>query len=550
MAELTGSEIIAKCLAKEGVADLFYIMGGPMLLAEATCIKEGIRMIDVRHEQAAAFACQAYSRLKQVPSVCMAASGPGVTNLVTGMANALIDCCPVVAFGGSSPLSQFGRQVFQEIDQVELMRGCCKYVDRLINLKRIPQQINFALQKAMTGKPGPVYIDCPGDMLYQKIDENLVDWSYAGRPLVDSRPLGDPRQVEALVEALQKAERPLIVSGSGVIWSRAWTEMQQFVEAAGVPFYTTPQGRGVVPDDHEYSYLAMRSSAFRDADLILVLGTRMNYIIGHASPPRFGPNATIARIDIDSAEIATAARYVDIPIVGDCKAVLGQLLTAIKGKVNPERFAPWRKKLHDGELAKRSAAGANRPAEDGDIHPVRMLEAVRDFMNRDAILCVDGQETLNFGRQTMSTFAPGHRLNSGPFGTMGVGLPFGVGAKVACPNTQVIVVHGDGSMGMNAMEMDTAIRHKIPLLIVISLNGGWTGDPKREKPGRDLGYMRYDLMCEALGGYGQYVTQPEDITPALIRAQAEVDKGRVALVNVRTDYRARFAGAAFSDYST
>ena len=550
MAELTGSEIIARCLQKEGVKDLFYIMGGPMLLAEATCIKEGIRMIDVRHEQAAAFACQAYSRLKQTPSVCMAASGPGVTNLVTGMANALVDCCPVVAFGGSSPLSQFGRQVFQEIDQVELMRGCCKYVDRLINLKRIPQQINFALQKAMTGKPGPVYIDCPGDMLYQKIDENLVDWSYAGRPLVDSRPLGDPRQVAALVSALQKAERPLIVSGSGVIWSRAWNEMQQFVEASGVPFYTTPQGRGVVPDDHEYSYLAMRSSAFRDADLIIVLGTRMNYIIGHASPPRFGPNATIARIDIDSAEIATAARYVDIPIVGDCKAVLGQLLDAIKGKVVPGNFKAWRQKLHDGEQQKRSAAGANRPAEDGDIHPVRMLEAVRDFAKRDAILCVDGQETLNFGRQTMPTFSPGHRLNSGPFGTMGVGLPFGVGAKVACPDKQVIVVHGDGSMGMNAMEMDTAIRHKIPLLIVISLNGGWTGDPKREKPGRDLGYMRYDKMCEALGGYGEYVTKAEDITPALERAQKKVDEGMVALVNVRTDYRARFAGAAFSDYST
>ena len=550
MAELTGSEIIAKCLEKEGIKDLFYIMGGPMLLAEATCIKEGIRMIDVRHEQAAAFACQAYSRLKQVPSVCMAASGPGVTNLVTGMANALVDCCPVVALGGSSPLSQFGRQVFQEIDQVELMRGCCKYVDRLINLKRIPQQINFALQKAMSGKPGPVYLDCPGDMLYQKIDENLVDWSYAGRPLIDSRPLGDPRQIAALVAALQKAERPLIVSGSGVIWSRAWHEMQQFVEAAGVPFYTTPQGRGVVPDDHEYSYLAMRSSAFRDADLIIVLGTRMNYIIGHASPPRFGPNATIARIDIDPAEIATAARYVDIPIVGDCKSVLGQLLDAVKGKLSVNNFKAWRQKLHDGEQQKRTAAGANRPADDGDIHPVRMLEAVRDFAKRDAILCVDGQETLNFGRQTMPTFSPGHRLNSGPFGTMGVGLPFGVGAKVACPDKQVIVVHGDGSMGMNAMEMDTAIRHKIPLLIVISLNGGWTGDPKREKPGRDLGYMRYDKMCEALGGYGEYITKAEDIRPALERAQKKVDEGMVALVNVRTDYRARYAGASFSDYST
>ena len=179
-----------------------------------------------------------------------------------------------------------------------------------------------------------------------------------------------------------------------------------------------------------------------------------------------------------------------------------------------------------------------------------MLEEVRDFAKRDAILCVDGQETLNFGRQTMPTFSPGHRLNSGPFGTMGVGLPFGVGAKVACPDKQVIVVHGDGSLGMNSMEMDTAMRHKIPLLIVVSLNGGWTGDPEREKPGRDLGYMRYDKMCEALGGYGEYVTKPEDIRPALERGQAKVDEGMVALINVRTDYRARYGGVRFSDYST
>src|SRR3954463_5393666 len=346
MAELTGSEIIARCLQKEGVQDLFYIMGGPMLLAEAVCIKEGIRMIDVRHEQAAAFACQAYSRLKQVPSVCMAASGPGVTNLITGMAHALVDCAPVVAFGGSSPISQFGRQVFQEIDQVELMRGCCKHVDRVHNIKRIPQHVNWALQRAITGKPGPVYVDMPGDILYQKIDENLVDWSYAGRPIMDSRPLGDPRRVDELVKALAEAKQPLIVSGSGVIWSRAWNEMQAFVEAAGIPFYTTPQGRGVVPDDHPCSFLSMRNTAFADADLIIVLGTRMNYIIGHAAPPRFGANAKIARIEIDAEELGRSARNVDIPILGDCKSVLEQLLEALPAKT-ADKFTGWRQTLAD-----------------------------------------------------------------------------------------------------------------------------------------------------------------------------------------------------------
>src|SRR5271157_2766872 len=210
MAELTGSEILAKCLQKEGVKDIFFIMGGPMLLAESSCIKEGIRMIDVRHEQAAAFMGQAYSRLLQKPSVCMAASGPGVINPTTGIANALIDCCPVVAVGGSSPIGQNGRQVFQEIDQLAIMKPCTKWADRVYNLKRIPEQVNFAFQKAMSGKPGPVYLDFPGDILYAKIPEEQVDWSLSGRPLLNARPLGDPSQIDALVDAIAKACRPIM----------------------------------------------------------------------------------------------------------------------------------------------------------------------------------------------------------------------------------------------------------------------------------------------------------------------------------------------------
>ncbi len=185
MAELTGSEILAKSLKNEGTDILFFLMGGPMLLAESSCIKEGIRPLDVRHEQSAAFMAQAYSRLLQKPSVCMAASGPGTINLTTGIANALIDCCPVVAIGGSSPIGQNGRQVFQEIDQLAIMKPCTKWAERVYNLKRIPEQVNVAFQKAMSGKPGPVYLDFPGDVLYAKIPEEQVDWSLSGRPLLE-----------------------------------------------------------------------------------------------------------------------------------------------------------------------------------------------------------------------------------------------------------------------------------------------------------------------------------------------------------------------------
>jgi len=548
MAELTGNEILARCLKAQGVKDIFFIMGGPMLDAETACIQEGIRLIDTRHEQGAAYMAQAYSRVTQGPGVCMAASGPATLNFSTGLANALIDCCPVVALGGSSPISQFGRQVFQEIDQVKALEGCVKYADRVHNLKRLPQQINFAFQKALNGKPGPVYLDFPGDVLYMTVDEAQVDWSYMGRPIVKARPYAEPKALNALVDAINKARQPIIVSGSGVLWSHAWDEMKTFVEKAGIPFYTTPQGRGVVPDDHPYSYLTMRNDAFREADLIIILGTRTNYVIGHALPPRFSADAKVARIDIDPEEMGNSARNIDLPIVGDCKSVLQQLCEAVDART-AERFQPWRQKLADGEAKKRMRAGGNYPT-DGDIHPLRLCEEIKNFMQREAILSVDGQEILNFGRQSIPTFVPGHRLNSGPFGTMGVGLPFAVGAKAAKPDAQVICLHGDGSFGQNAMELDTAVRHKLPLLCVISLNGGWTADPERNKPGRDLGYTRYDKMAEALGCYAEYVEEPEDIRPALQRAWQKVEEGMVGFVNVKTDYRARATTVRFSSRET
>ena len=184
------------------------------------------------------------------------------------------------------------------------------------------------------------------------------------------------------------------------------------------------------------------------------------------------------------------------------------------------------------------------------IHPLRLCKEVRDFIDRDGILCVDGQEILNYGRQAMPSFEPGHRLNSGVFGTMGVGMPFGVGAKAAKPDKQVVVVHGDGSFGLNAMELDTAVRHNLPITVVISLNGGWTGDPDGSKPGRDLGYTRYDKMAESLGCHAEYVEQPDDIRAALDRARKANDEGKVALVNVKTDHTARATTTAFTNYAT
>jgi thiamine pyrophosphate-dependent acetolactate synthase large subunit-like protein len=550
MTKISGSAVLARALKRRGTNEIFFLMGGPMLEAENACIREGIRMIDVRHEQAAALMAQAQSRLLQKPGVCMAASGPGVINLTTGLANALIDCSPVVAIGGSAPIRQIGRGTFQEIDQIEVMKGCVKWSERVYDPMRIPEHVNNAFQNAINGKPGPVYLDLPHEVLNGLVEEEDVDWSACDRPLAIARSQADPERVQELVAALHKAKRPLILSGSGVIWSRGWDEMRQLVEKAGIPFFTTPQGRGVVPDDHDLSFLSMRSTAFKETDFILVLGTRMNYIISQASAPRFNADAVIARIDIDATEISTAPRRVDIPLVGDCKAVLTQILAALGDKVTPHCYQEWRKKLSDGAAAKADRARSETQPREAEIHPRQLCEAINGMAARDAILAVDGQDILNFGRQTMPTFMPGHRLNSGPFGMMGVGLPFALGAKIACPDKQVICVHGDGSFGLNAMELDTAVRHNIPILVVISLNGGWTGDPKKQKPGRDLGYTRFDLMAEALGCYGVYIEKLEDLQGALVKAQREVDKGRVAVVNVRTDFRAQAETFNFASYVT
>jgi acetolactate synthase-1/2/3 large subunit len=239
-----------------------------------------------------------------------------------------------------------------------------------------------------------------------------------------------------------------------------------------------------------------------------------------------------------------------LALVGDAKAVLRQLTTAASGHIDLSHYAAWRDQLAAIESAKAPAAEAKLANDASPIHPLRLCKEIRDFMDRDAILCVDGQEILNYARQTIPSFHAGHRLNSGPFGTMGVGLPFGVGAKAARPDRKVIVLHGDGSFGLNGMELDTAVRHQLPLLVIISLNGGWTADPDRVKPGRELGYTRFDLMAQALGCHGQYVERAEDIRGALQRASAAVDQGRVALVNVVTDWRARATTASFTSFST
>lgn len=546
MTLVNGSQILVRSLKSHGVDTMFFLMGGPMIDAMLGCIDLGMRSIDVRHEQAAAMMAHAYSRLTNKVGVCMAASGPGVTNLVTGVANAWADAAPLLAVGGACSTNVWGRGAFQEMDQVALFRPITKWAERVVDIQRIPDMVATALRQATSGKPGPVYLDIGGDLLYQKVEESEIYYPDANLTAARHRPAGNPEAIRDAIDCLAGARRPIIISGSGILWSEASAELQRFVEATGIPFYTTPQGRGVVPDDHELSFLHARSVAFKEADLLFVIGTRANYISGHLTPPRFSAEAKLIQVNIDPMELGIT-RECDVGIVGDAKVVLQQLCAELPKQFSPGRYRDWINYLDAVNRDKGAKSLDKMSSDKRPIHPLRLCKEIGEFLDRDAIIVVDGQEILNYGRQSIRTFVPGHRLNSGPFGTMGVGLPFGIGAKVAQPGKQVLVLHGDGSFGLNAMELDTAVRHKIPVVTVISLNGGWTAVEGYRKPGRDLGYTRYDKMAETLGCHGEYVEDPAEIKPALARAFAS---GLPAVVNVLTDSTARAVTAKFSTYVT
>ena len=541
MAKVDGNSLVVKSLKDEGVDTVFYITGGPMVDVASKCIEIGFNSVDVRHEQGASMAAHAYSRVLGKPGVCFAASGPGVTNLITGVGNAYLDAVPVVALGGASAMSQDGMGAFQEMDQVGMFKPITKMSERIKDARRIPEIINKAFRVATSGQPGPVYVDLPGDVLYRVVEEEEV--TFPKRPHQVPRVAGDPALIQEAVALLKAAERPLVITGTGIMWSGAMQELQEFVETTGIPFYTTPQGRGVIPEDHALSFLGARNRAWKEADVVLIVGTRLNFILGFGQAPRFAEDVKMIQVDIADEEIGRN-RAVDVGIVGDAKMVLRQLTDEASDSFRGRDELAWIDTLRGHDQRSQEKMNAIMQAESSPMHPLRLCKEVRDFMDRDAIIVVDGHEILNFARQSVPTNAPGHRVNAGPNGCMGVAVPFGLGAKVAKPDTQVIVLSGDGSFGMNGMEIDTMVRKNIPAIIVISNNGGWAGAGVMNA-GRDLGFSRYDEMAKVFGGHGEFVERPEDIRPALERAVAS---GKPAVINVITDPSARSSTQSFAAY--
>lgn len=528
----TASELLARTMQARGVRTIFHITGAPNIQLTRECEKLGMALIGVRHEGAAAAMAFAHARVTGQPAVCLAPAGPGAVNMIPTAVHAMAEETPMIMLGGSSPLATRGTGSFQELDQVVLFAPAVKQTLQVTRPDDIGRLFDEALAVATAPRQGPVYLDLPGDVLNAACDE---DGPIAPAPATRPTPLPPaPAQIDAILDALAKAQRPLIVSGSGIIWAGASAAMEAFVDLAGVPFYTTPQGRGVVSEDHPLALLRARTLAFREADFVLSIGTRSNFIIGHLKPPRWARDVTVAMVNLDGEELARTAPA--IAVQSDARLVLEALNARLRDRpADTRRLAPWIDHLRrkDAAAGARMAAMASNDAH--PIHPLRLMAEIAKVLDHEAIVIEDGHDTLGFCRHSLTSHRPGHRINPGTMGNVGLGVPFGIGAKAARPGSRVFVVSGDSAFGWNGIEIDTACRHGLPIICVIVNNGGITAkpqDPAAEMPGQDLGTPDYQLVATAFGGHGERVERVADIAPALQRAIAS---GLPAIINVIVD---------------
>lgn len=545
MAEVEGSALVAQSIQREGIETLFGLAGGPIQDIMGFAPHFGVRPIGVRHEQAATFAAAAYGYVRNQVGVAVLAAGPAVSNGVTGAHVAYDNCFPLVILGGSGP--QRGRYTgtFQETENVPMFKGITKMAVQVESTARIPEYMAMAFRKARTGRPGPVYLDLPSDVIQNGVDEESVRWP--SNYYTDAPPMGNPDQVRRAADLLLNAERPMMIVGKGVRWSEPTAELRELIESLGMPYITSPMGRGFIPDDHPLNLGAARSAIMGNADVVLVVGSRLNWMFEFGR--RFPPDARIIHIDIEAEEIGFN-RAVDVGIVGDARAVLGQMLAEVEGKT-----AGMRERAEEGpwltSLRNQVEGNAGRIADrlNSDAKPIlthRLLHEVSQVFPRETIYSVDGQTTLATGRQVLQSYTPASRLNSGSNGCMGVGVPFAIGAKLARPDVPVVSVNGDCAFGFNAMEMETAVRCQLPIVFIINNNSGIVGGSLEAHMGLPEGYeervatytpdIRYDRILEAFGGHTENVTEPSEINAALQRAFQATQEGRVACVNVISDH--------------
>ncbi len=535
MGKVTGATLMARSLKRQGVEFMFGIVGFPVQPIAAAAQEAGIKYIGMRNEQSASYAAQAVGYLTGRPGACLVVSGPGVVHGLAGLANAQQNFWPMILIGGASPTYQNGMGSFQEERQVLIATPFCKFAHGVEHVHRIPFYVELAVRQSIYGRPGGVYLDMPDDIICGEVDEDEVP-PVATIP-DPPRTQAIPDDVEAALDALESAERPLVIVGKGMAWSRAEDEVRAFIERTRLPFLASPLGKGVLDDAHPLSVGAARSHALREADVIFLMGARLNWIMHYGLPPRFNKDVRIIQLDVAAEAIGNNVPT-EVALVGDGKAVVGQINKSLE---NRQWFYPSDTAWHAAIAEKAAAnAAAIQPMIDDNSNPTnyyRALKDIREWMPENAVIVGEGANTMDIGRTQLPNAAPRLRLDAGSYGTMGVGMGFAIAAALVHPERPTVSVSGDSAIGFSGMEIETACRLGLPVKIVVLNNGGigsgieafpTDGTPL---PPRVLTIgASYEKMMEAFGGKGFYVEDPKDLRGALDEAMAFDGP---ALVNVR-----------------
>jgi len=524
MGNVTGAQLMARSLKQQGVEFMYGVVGFPVQPIAAAAQEIGITYIGMRNEQSASYAAQAAGYLTGRPGACLTVSGPGVIHGLAGLANAQQNCWPMIMIGGASPSYQNGMGAFQEERQVQLASPYCKYAHAVEHVHRVPYYVEQAVRHSIYGRPGASYLDMPDDIIQGEIDEEEVQM--AATIAEPPRMQALTEDVEAALDVMESAERPLVIVGKGMAWSRAEDDVRAFIERTQLPFLASPMGKGVMDDNHPLSVGAARSHALKEADVIFLMGARLNWILHFGLPPRFNKNVRIVQLDISPEAIGNNVPT-EVALVGDGKTIVNQLNGALQ---NRQWFFPagsdWMNAIQ--EKAEANAA-AVKPMIDDNSAPTNYYRALKDisaWATEDAVIIGEGANTMDIGRTQLPNASPRLRLDAGTYGTMGIGMGFAIAAATVHPEKPIISVSGDSAIGFSGMELETACRHKLPIKIVVLNNGGiGKGIAEFPKdaplpPGVLTIGARYDKMMEAFGGKGFFIEDPKDLKDALDEAKA------------------------------
>ena len=526
MSKITGATLIARSLKQQGIDHLFGVVGFPVGPIAAAAQEEGINYVGMRNEQAASYAAQAYGYMTGRPGACITVTGPGVVHGLAGLANAQQNCWPMILIGGASETYRGGMGAFQEERQVHIATPFCKFAHGIESVQRIPYYVEMATRHSIYGRPGACYLDMPDDIITGECD--LDDIIQVDRVPEPPRTIAPQENIEAALDLLETAERPLALVGKGMAWAQAEDEVRDFIDRTQIPFVRSPMGKGVMPDEHPLAASAARTLALQQADVIFLMGARFNWIFHFGLPPRFAPDVKVIQLDIAPEEIGHN-KPAEVALLGDGKSIMGQMNQALEGR---QWFypadTPWRTAINEKTESNRNTLQAQLNDDQAPANYYRALRDIASWMPEDAILSAEGAGTMDIGLTMLPVSNARSCLNAGTYGTMGVGLGHAVAACVVHPDRPIIHLSGDSAIGFSGMEMETLVRYNLPAKIVVLNNGGiGPGMPEipedpmmNMKPNALIYGARYDKMMEDFGGMGAFVTDPKDIPAALEKAMA------------------------------